>query len=214
MTDIALFPIPNCVAFPGTVFPLHVFEPRYRSLVKHCLEHEILLGICHTQKVLHESKAGQQSVEEALRSNQATYKPKEIFSAGRCELQQTLDDGRMLIHVLLSGRYRLVEEVQTLPFSIGRCERIDDEPVSEEARDAVAQAKEKVLKRLLAITAGSPRMQHVLLSPTWQSMDPVDFSFELFGVLRMEAELQQQILELTSPRARLEHVLALLNQHP
>ena len=32
MTDIALFPIPNCVAFPGTVFPLHVFEPRYRSL--------------------------------------------------------------------------------------------------------------------------------------------------------------------------------------
>ena len=213
MTDIALFPIPNCVVFPGTVFPLHVFEPRYRSLVKHCLEHEMLLGICHTQKVLHESKAGQ-SVEEALRSNQATYKPKEIFSAGRCELQQTLDDGRMLIHVLLSGRYRLVEEVQTLPFSIGRCERIDDEPVSEEERDAVAQAKEKVLKRLLAITAGSPRMQHVLLSPTWQSMDPVDFSFELFGVLRMEAELQQQILELTSPRARLEHVLALLNQHP
>ncbi len=213
MTEIALFPIPNCVAFPGTVFPLHVFEPRYRSLVKHCTQHEMLLGICHTQKLLHASKAGQ-SLEEALRSNQATYKPKQIFSAGRCELRRILDDGRMLVHVHLRGRYRLLEEVQTLPFSIGRCELVEDEPVSEEERHAVAQAKEKVLKRLLAMTARSPGVQHFLSSLEWQNKDPVAFSFELFGVLHLDAELQQQILELRSPRSRLQRVLTLLNQQP
>ena len=31
--EVALFPIPDLVAFPGTVIPLHVFEPRYRKMV-------------------------------------------------------------------------------------------------------------------------------------------------------------------------------------
>ena len=30
LLEVALFPIPNVVAFPGVVLPLHVFEPRYR----------------------------------------------------------------------------------------------------------------------------------------------------------------------------------------
>ena len=30
---IALFPIPDLVAFPGAMVPLHVFEPRYREML-------------------------------------------------------------------------------------------------------------------------------------------------------------------------------------
>ena len=35
--EVALFPIPDLVAFPGTVIPLHVFEPRYRKMVHDCV---------------------------------------------------------------------------------------------------------------------------------------------------------------------------------
>src|SRR5262245_30676719 len=32
--EIPIFPLPNVVHFPGVTVPLHVFEPRYRTLVK------------------------------------------------------------------------------------------------------------------------------------------------------------------------------------
>ncbi|MCL1488194.1 MAG: LON peptidase substrate-binding domain-containing protein [Marinobacter sp.] len=58
MAKICIFPIPGCVTFPGTVFPLHVFEPRYRAMIQHCLETDTLLAICHTEKTV---KPGQTS---------------------------------------------------------------------------------------------------------------------------------------------------------
>lgn len=34
---LKLFPLPNAVLFPGSVLPLHIFEPRYRQLVEDAL---------------------------------------------------------------------------------------------------------------------------------------------------------------------------------
>ena len=50
--EVALFPIPDLVAFPGTVIPLHVFEPRYRKMVHDCVESGRKIGVCHTVKEL------------------------------------------------------------------------------------------------------------------------------------------------------------------
>jgi Lon protease-like protein len=33
-TTIPLFPLPNAVLFPGVPLPLHIFEPRYREMVR------------------------------------------------------------------------------------------------------------------------------------------------------------------------------------
>jgi len=35
--DIPLFPLPNVVLFPGVALPLHIFEPRYREMVRETL---------------------------------------------------------------------------------------------------------------------------------------------------------------------------------
>lgn len=35
---LPVFPLPNMVFFPGTRLPLHLFEPRYRKMMKDCLE--------------------------------------------------------------------------------------------------------------------------------------------------------------------------------
>ena len=35
---IPIFPLPEVVSFPETVLPLHVFEPRYRGLVRRLLD--------------------------------------------------------------------------------------------------------------------------------------------------------------------------------
>src|SRR5210317_1249926 len=108
MPQVALFPIPNSVNFPWVPCPLHVFEPRYRQMVRHCIDENMLMGVCHTEKVLHRNQR-EQTIEEALNSNQATYKPLGIFSAGPVQLLEELDDGRMLIQVDNALRLQLVE---------------------------------------------------------------------------------------------------------
>src|SRR5882672_6917792 len=34
---LPIFPLPQTVLFPAALLPLHVFEPRYRAMVKDCL---------------------------------------------------------------------------------------------------------------------------------------------------------------------------------
>ncbi len=209
MTDIALFPIPDCVSFPGTTFPLHVFEPRYRSMVKHCLENNQLLGIAHTQKVVSQGKAGQ-SLEEALSSNQTTYKPFPIFSAGRCELLKTLDDGRMYLQVHMESRFIKITEKQTLPFSICHCEPYLDTETSIHFPD-LETLKQKVLNRLIVMTSNVPDVQKLLASEQWAKKEATAFSFEIFALFQLEADIQQSILEMTSATERLNYLLELLN---
>jgi len=42
---IPLFPLPNVVFFPKTFLPLHIFEPRYRAMVKDAAEGDRLIGM-------------------------------------------------------------------------------------------------------------------------------------------------------------------------
>lgn len=42
---VPLFPLPNVVHFPGVPLPLHVFEPRYRDMVRDALEGSRLIGM-------------------------------------------------------------------------------------------------------------------------------------------------------------------------
>ena len=44
MKEIPLFPL-NIVVFPGEDLNLHIFEPRYKQLVKDCIEQQINFGI-------------------------------------------------------------------------------------------------------------------------------------------------------------------------
>ena len=40
-----VFPLPDLVFFPGTVVPLHIFEHRYRGMVRDAAAGERLVGL-------------------------------------------------------------------------------------------------------------------------------------------------------------------------
>jgi Lon protease-like protein len=39
LARLPVFPLPRVVFFPGSVLPLHLFEPRYRAMIEHCMTH-------------------------------------------------------------------------------------------------------------------------------------------------------------------------------
>ena len=153
----------------------------------------------------------EQTIEEALNSNQATYKPRGIFSAGPVQLLEELEDGRMLIQVDNEVRLQLGSEKQTLPFSIWSCEKLLDQPCDREAETLLEQSQAKILNRLLAITYGNEQAQAMLNSDHWQAMPVHKFSFAVAGLLGMAPDTSQALLEMTNAQQRLDTVLEMIN---
>lgn len=214
MAEICIFPIPGCVTFPGTVFPLHVFEPRYREMIHHCLDTGMPVAICHTRKEISPGKHPE-SLEEALSSNQATYQPYDVFSAGRCELVDSLDDGRMVLRVHIEQRYRREREIQLLPYQIYDCSPFPDRAPTNEEQHENALLRDKILHRLQALSHPDPAARQTISqmveSPEWQARSDGEFSMALFGVIRFDPEILQSLLEMDSAHQRLQHTLDLLN---
>ncbi len=210
MIEVALFPIPKSVNFPGVPTPLHVFEPRYREMVKYCIDNDVMMGVCHTQGVICEIKR-QQTPEEAINSNQATYKPCDVFSAGKVELFEELDDGRRGIIVHFETRLMLKQVRQLLPFNIWACELYEDEPLEVDDLINLKQTHEKVMQRLLALGHGNDKFRKMMASDKWQNLSAVEFSFMVNGLFGMPAKIKQEILEMRHPQLRLDALLKMLN---
>ncbi len=206
--EIALFPIPSVVSFPGTTVPLHVFEPRYRRLVQDCIDDERLLAVTHTVKTIREAPRDQ---EDALATNQATYQPQTVFSAGMVTLVDTTPDGRLLVEVAMRERYELGRDTQTLPYRIAECTLVTDEP--EPDRDVRNGELKMLINAKLITIAGSsnPALVDVLQSDEWTGLDAAEFSFRVFQFLRFDADFMQELLEMRSAGDRLQRVWDVLS---
>ncbi|MGH7284137.1 MAG: LON peptidase substrate-binding domain-containing protein, partial [Polyangiaceae bacterium] len=47
--ELPLFPLGEVVLFPNVLLPLHVFEPRYRKMLKDCLASHGAIAIVHVE---------------------------------------------------------------------------------------------------------------------------------------------------------------------
>jgi ATP-dependent Lon protease len=96
---LPIFPLPQTVLFPGALLPLHVFEPRYRAMVKDCLA---------TQKAMAVALIAGTSERDAHRHPRI----ESVAGMGVIVDHVQLPDGRY--NILLSGRARV--RLQELPF--------------------------------------------------------------------------------------------------
>ena len=210
LIEVALFPIPSMVAFPGTVVPLHVFEPRYRQMVTDAVEQDRMIAVCHTKKEIRPAKDGQ-TMQDALKNNQATYQPFDVFSAGACEIIDKTNDGRVYIHISMSTRLQLIHETQTLPYRIAACNELED--VSEIVPDdELKQHQESITNSIVELIGRhNPSKLSEFDSDEWLELPPTEFSFKIFQLLRFEADIMQSILEETSKLERLKMVDSIIH---
>ncbi len=181
MSDIPLFPL-NVVLMPGAPLPLHIFEERYKQMVNECLEEESEFGMVLAD-------------ESGTRRVGCT--------ARIVELVERYEDGRMLILVEGSRRFRLNSILTGKPYYVGEVEYLEEEQ-EEENVNALAEECITLLERVVeAATEGSVGIE---IKPPYRNL-----SFAIAGRIEFDLEARQQILELTSERERLEKVRELLS---
>ena len=101
---IPLFPL-NVVLLPGADLPLHIFEPRYRKMVRGCLDNKTEFGML---LALSDGVAGTGCTAEIL------------------EVVKTHDDGRMDILTVGREPFRVVELFTDDPLLEGAVDYLDD----------------------------------------------------------------------------------------
>lgn len=209
--EIFLFPIPGSVSFPGTTVPLHVFEPRYRALVKEAIRLNKRIGVCHTDGVISPAKP-HETLAETLNSNQATYEPCDVFSAGFATITDVTPDGRLLVEIRMDDRFCIEEEIQTLPYRVVKCRRYLDGPAeSDERAEQTRNLRRQINDHVLGMAMD---LKDELRSEIDKELSDEAYSFQIFQTIRFDADLMQECLEMQTPADRLRLLYEVLNAEP
>lgn len=193
--QIAVFPIPGMVCFPGHRVSLHVFESRYRKMVRDCLDAERPLGVC-----LPDGTVTDKDSRYAGDTKQELFQPRSIFGAGTIGFVETLNDGRFFIEVDISQRVEIKKIIQEVPYFVADVVAIDDS--AGDPREVYALFRQ--LRRLSRLALGKhfvtfeKQIHHEIL----ENSDLSAFTFEVFKWCQLEAEQMQVALECTDPIMR------------
>jgi ATP-dependent Lon protease len=194
MTDLAvrelpLFPLPDVVLFPQEVLPLHIFEHRYRIMLRTVLEGDRRFGVVRWDP---ETK------------NMAT-----IGCCAEILQHQTQEDDRSNIVTLGQQRFRVLNIIRHTPFMVGLVSWVEDEPVVDDLENLAVQVR-KALQDVVDLSG------KLLGNPSTLPDDlpdlPRELSFWIGGHLGGPvADQQQLLLEMTSTADRLQREFELLD---
>jgi Lon protease-like protein len=171
---IPLFPL-NVVLFPHQPLPLHIFEPRYKLMVRDCLEQRQDFGVL----LVHQGQ---------------------LFQNGTCarieNILERYEDGRLKILTLGKSRFRVRKVLEGKPYLEGEVEFWDDEPLDPGVEVLFCQIHDLV--REYAKLTGKIT-DHSLV----ENYTPYGFSFFLAEINMYSLTRQQEILEMSSTYERL-----------
>ena len=187
---LPLFPLPGTVLMPGSLLPLHVFEPRYRALVADCLRDARPLSVCQ----IHPAEV-----------SDAPNAPRVLpFAAvGIIGGHHALPDGRFNVLVQPVGRVRIVAERATdHPYRVAEAQLLDDAEV-DAGRMAVAGERVRGLFTPLVGRMGEngARVAHALAA-----LPPERVPEALSAVVIRGADARQAFLAEPDPLRRAELV--------
>ena len=193
MTEILpIFPL-NSVVFPGQLVPLHIFEERYRRLVRDVLAGDGEFGIALIRK----GKAGGGGAV-----------PVEVGCAVRIVEIEELPDGRFNLSCRGTRRFRITEALAEDPYLRGAVEFLPPPPDShdEAARELAADVAECYRQHVALTLALQDGWQREVRLPD----DPVRLADAAAAVLDASARQKQQVLRADALATRLELVQRLL----
>ena len=189
--DLALFPL-QTVLFPGMKLPLHIFEERYKLMVRECIEESVPFGVVLIQ-------IGEEVGEAAI--------PHNFGTTAKITDIENLDEGRMNLLTLGVERFRIIAVTTTSPYLRGEVEIIEQRSDAV-APDTLARAADLFATYLrLYMAIGNQWTRGVELPD--DSANAADY---IAARLDLPAQTKQQLLEELSPAVRLEREIALITE--
>jgi len=101
---LPVFPLTGVMLLPGTVLPLHIFEPRYRNMVEDALDGDKIFGMIQPFAPQNDNRGPQPDLADAVPD---LYK---VGCAGYIEKSEKLADGRFFVQLKGVNRFRFAEE--------------------------------------------------------------------------------------------------------
>lgn len=188
---IPLFPLPGCVLLPHATIPLHVFEPRYRTMISDALLGRSLIAMA--------SFEGQK-----WKSDYQGHPPlRPYVCVGQMAQCHELPDGRY--NILLQGicRAKIVHEIGHEPYRKAILEPTEIAPLIENDQSESRQTIEELLKNppiknLASVSAMLPWITEELSTDAMVDLAVMS--------LCDNAEQRYKILAETSPQLRADWI--------
>lgn len=178
---IPLFPL-NVVLLPGAELPLHIFEPRYRQMVKDCLKHKSEFGMLLSM-------------------------PNGVARVGCtaeiAEVVKRYPDDRMDILTVGRAPFRVVDLFPENPLLEGHVDYLEDRESS---------ANPRTQRELVELFEACHTLIYDDYPKNLQAEPPDELSYLIAGTLPMDLLWKQQILELRSESDRQERLVAYLRE--
>jgi Lon protease-like protein len=191
--EIPLFPL-SVVLFPHMPLPLHIFEDRYRQMMRDCEEEGTSFGVV--------------AIREGVEAfGPAT--PHPVGTLAQLRTVEKLDDGRYNLLVVGASRFRVVGVSTRKPYLVGEVEYLQDadggERVSAELTRQVVTAFRAYADTLRQLAGQDPASIEL-------PDDPELLSYLVAATLQVEVSRRQELLEMDAARERLRGCLALLRR--
>ncbi|MEI8255784.1 MAG: LON peptidase substrate-binding domain-containing protein [Deltaproteobacteria bacterium] len=183
---LPVFPLASTVLFPEQQLPLHIFEPRYRQMVRDALDTSPYLVVALIE--------GDPNVEPTRLARVAT--------VGKIVANQRLADGRY--NILIAGAVRVaIEEIESArPYRQVRCMRLETPDASDPA-GVVPESERTAMVSLLGLVMQQTRRT----TPSAEFKAPVgldasQLSFRIAERVITDPGWRQRVLEAETAVAR------------
>jgi len=187
-TTIPIFPLADVVLFPNMSRPLHIFEPRYRTMVADALEGDRLIGMVLLKSGYEADYEGRPPIYS-------------IGCAGRIIQAEQLPDGRYAIALRGLVKFRVTGEEASRPYRLAHVEALP-ELLEEEEEGTLRELRQQLTALLASTVPGS--------QPPPPELPDEDLVNGLAQFLDILPRARQELLEQQGPLARAQALINLL----
>lgn len=195
ITNLPIFPLP-VVLLPNELLPLHIFEPRYRQMIKDVQLTNQLFGVSFfsaEESIIEKPEAGSLGCAAEVRD------------------VQMLEDGRANIVTVGVLRYRLDGYVETgEPYLVGEISFFEDD---EEEASVLASLADEVFALFMRVAKAAHDLSGERSKmPEIPQVEPQHLSFLIAAAFNLQPEVKYEFLEMRSTAERLERLRDMLRQ--
>lgn len=193
---LPLFPL-NTVLFPHMPAGLHIFEERYREMIRDCQEQGTSFGVV--------------AIREGIEVGAAAL-PFTVGTLAQIHEVEKLDDGRYKLVVAGASRFAVESLALTRSYLIGTIHYLEDVRGDE---DAIPDLVRRVITAFGAYNAGLRNLADEEGADNDDPAlpdDPELLSYMVAASLNVEVNRRQELLEEDSVSGRLRHCLRVLRR--